>query len=468
MLEKVHADWLASRGIDLEVATRYGLCTKELRPGGRALAFPFVRRGKTVNHKYRLPGKEFRQDKGSVRALWNEDVLADRTLASEPLVIVEGEMDALSAIQAGYLRTVSVPDGAGSNLDFLTAAELWPLLRDVPTVILATDGDEPGQTLQAELARRLGAARCHHVDYPKGTKDLNEVLLKGGPTGVREVLNRAKPYPVKGLYRLSDYPDVPNPITFETGFISLNPIMRLWRGEFMVVTGVPSTGKSLFTLQLLASVCEKHNHRAAIASFEMAITPYVRDVLRDFHGGETSKADEWIEEAFVFIDQDPREEEEEATIEWILDRASDAVVRHGIDWLLIDPWNQIDHQLNRGEGGADYQRRAIKAVKRFARSYQCGVIVVAHPTKDVRDAKSGKIRMPNLYDIDGSAHWFNAADHGVVIDRPLGATSTLTKVVVPKVRFRSGGTPGEAWLEYDPKERRLKSSFAPSDEGPEV
>lgn len=464
MLEKVHADWLQKRGIDPELATAYGLCTRELRSAGRALAFPFVRRGKVINHKYRLPGKEFRQDKDAARALWNEDVLTDTSLASEPLVIVEGEMDALSAITAGYLRTVSVPDGAGSNLDFLASDDVWPLIKDIPTVILATDGDEPGSRLQAELARRLGAARCYHIAYPDETKDLNEVLMAHGANAVRQTLDTAKPYPVKGLYKLADYPDIPNPQTFETGYLSLNSVMRLWRGEFMVVTGVPSTGKSLFTLQLLASICERHEHRAAIASFEMPITPYVRDILRDFRGGEAREADRWINDTFAFIDQDPRGEEEEATVEWLLDRASDAVVRYGIDWLLIDPWNQIDHQINRGEGGADYQRRAIKAVKRFARSYQCGVIVVAHPTKDVRDPRSGKIRKPNLYDIDGSAHWFNAADHGVVVERPFGTASTMTRINTDKVRFKSGGAVGAGWLEYETHTGRFKSALPPEAE----
>src|SRR6185503_14623692 len=96
----------------------------------------------------------FRQDPGSPRALWNEDCLRDVTLASEPLIVTEGELDALAAIQAGFPRAVSVPDGAGSNLDFL--GELWPLLKDSSHVILAGDGDEPGQKLDAELARRFG------------------------------------------------------------------------------------------------------------------------------------------------------------------------------------------------------------------------------------------------------------------------------------------------------------------------
>jgi twinkle protein len=241
--------------------------------------FPYRRNGEIINRKYRGPNKRFRQDQGAPRAFWNEDCLRDPTLANEPLVITEGEPDALSAIQAGFLRTISVGDGANSNLQFF--GEIWPLLKDTKRVILAGDGDEAGQQLNAELARRINAARCSWVAYPEGTKDLNDILRVKGEASVRDAILAAKPYPVKGLYRLSDYPNVGEPVTYETGFLSLNAHLRLWHGEFVVITGVPSHGKSRFALELMASMAMAHEHRAVIASFEMRVSPYVRDVLRE-------------------------------------------------------------------------------------------------------------------------------------------------------------------------------------------
>jgi twinkle protein len=463
MLNEEHEKWLEARGLDLEVATHYGLYTDRQSPGGRDLVITYRRNGKVINHKYRSPGKRFRQDAGAPRAFWNEDVLRDTSLSGEPLVITEGEFDALAAIQAGFLRTISVPDGAGSNLDF--AAELWPLLKDARQVILAGDADEPGQKLNGELARRLGAARCSWIAYPDGAKDLNDILRLKGEGAVAEVLRRARPYPIKGLYKLSDYPDIGQPVIFETGFISLNRYMTLWRGEFMVITGVPSHGKSRFALELLCSMALTHKHKSVIASFEMRITPYARDVLREHYCNKQAKdlttsdkreADEWIEETFCFIDQDPREEQEEATIEWLIDKAGDAVVRYGVDWFLLDPWNQIEHKRQRGDSEADYQGKAIAALKRFARSYDCGVIVVAHPTKDVK-LPNGEIRQPTLYDISGSSHWYNAADHGVIICGD--TTSNVREVAVEKSRYRAAGIPGSAWLRLE--NGRLQSTASP-------
>src|SRR5262249_1540502 len=155
---------------------------------------------------------------------------------------------------------------------------------------------------------------------------------------------------------------------------------------------------------------------------------------KDLTLDDKRKADQWIEEMFCFIDQDPREEDEEVTIEYLIEKGGDAVVRYGADWFLLDPVNQIEHKRRPGESEADYQCRAIRAMKRFARSYDCGVLVAAHPTKDVK-LPSGEIRQPTLYDISGSAHWYNAADHGVII---CGDTTTnVREVVVEKSRYRA-------------------------------
>ena len=464
MISDEHQRWLEQeRGLDLEIVNQYGVFTDRQSPDGRDLAFPIIRDGKVINHKYRGPGKRFRQDKDAERAFYNEDCLRDPTLADHPLVITEGEIDALSAIMAGYSRTVSVPDGVGSNMDFVFESDMWSLVKHC-AIILAVDGDAPGEKFRHELACRLGPARCSWLIYPEGTKDLNDVLRLKGVDGVRDVIQKAKPYPIRGLYRLSELPEIGEPVTYETGFPSLNAHLRLWHGEFIVITGIPSHGKSRFGLELLCSMALNHGHRSVIFSAEMRIKPYVRAVLRehylnkwakDFTLDDKRRADAWIEEFFYFIDQDPREEQEEATIEWLIDKASDAVVRYGTSWFLVDPWNQVEHKRERGQSEADYQCRAIAALKRFARSYNCGVIVVAHPTKDVK-LPSGELRKPTLYDISGSSHWYNAADHGVVVMAD-DTTSSVREISVDKSRYSSGGIAGSGLLKLD--DGRLRSTL---------
>jgi twinkle protein len=459
MLSEDHAQWLEARGIDLEIATNFGLTTSARRRNGQAVSaikIPYQRRGKIINHKYRLFGADtnWTQDAGAMPCFWNEDVLRDPTLASYPLVITEGEWDALISLQCGYARTVSPPNGAGMKLEL--ADEIKPMLLKTKKIILGGDGDEAGRKLNAELARRLGAVRCFWLDYPEGCKDLNDVWQRLGPDAARALLDNARPYPVKGLFTLDTFPPEHEPEIFSTGFPSLNPYLKLFRGEMMVMTGVPSHGKSRFALELLASLNLQHQHRSVLASPEMRVIPYVRDVFREHHSGvkladmseqQKADADLWINGAFAFIDQDPRDECEDAHLDWFIDKASDAVFRYGVHWFLLDPWNQVEHKRSKYETPVDYQARAIRSLKRFARSYDCGVIVVAHPTKGVMGL-NGKVRKPGPYDIDGSAHWFNAPDHCVTVwaEDP---KSLIREIEVTKSRYRAAGWPGSAFLKLE-------------------
>ena len=114
---------------------------------------------------------------------------------------------------------------------FAFMSRLMEQLMRVKAHIIAVDNDEPGSRLAKELVRRLGNAKCWWVEYPKdevvpdkkkngklrGCKDLNEVKKYLGAEAVREMIDNAKPWPVKGLFRLSDYPEMEIPQMCEIG-----------------------------------------------------------------------------------------------------------------------------------------------------------------------------------------------------------------------------------------------------------
>lgn len=472
------------RSISPETAARYAIYTASRMADGQVLpdsngnivVFPFLEHGAAVNEKYRAPGKKFWQRGGGRRTFWNADALDDPSLENgqNPLVITEGEIDALSAIECGFPLAVSVPDGAPAVAVGEDPASLQPLdetgenggkfeflwnnrdrLKRVKRFILAVDNDAPGQRLAAELVRRLSASRCFFVEYPIGCKDLNDVLMQRGPDAVAAVLNAARPYPVRGLYRLSDYPSAQELSVFSTGWWTMDMHLRVFPGEFMVVTGIPSHGKSTWTLNLLTNLAARHGWRSAVFSPEMPTVPHLRDKLRRIKGGDQIASDSFIDEYFRFIDADPTgRDDTDFDLDWIIDKATDAVLRDGIRVLLIDPWNEVEHARAGGESMTDYIGRSIRALKRFARLYEVAVIVIAHPTKEV--GRDGKARPPTLYDIEGSAHWFNKCDHGIVIDRPSALTNEAV-VRVAKVRFEETGEKGEVRMTYD----RVSCRFSP-------
>lgn len=489
-----HAEYFEARGISPETATRFEIYTAAVTAKGKekivvpdargnVIAYPFWEHGAIVNEKYRAERdgeKFFWHRKGGKRTFWNVDALDDPSLenGAAALTITEGIEDGMVAIESGWPLTVSVPDGAPP---MTKDGELPPLdpkgeahgkfefmwinrdrLKRIKRFILAVDGDAPGQRLAAELVRRLGAVRCQFVSYPEGCKDLNDVRQKHGPEMVAEMLAGAKAYPVRGLYRLSEYPNVEPLVPVSIGWPIFDGIfpgngwLKLFPGEFMVVTGIPSHGKSTWVLNVVYNVARDQGWRVAIFSPEMPTVPYMRDKLRRIITGRADPdagIDAFIEDRFVFIDNDPNDaDQDDITIDWIIEKARDAVLRDGIRLLIIDPWNEVEHARRRDESTSEYIGRAIRMLKRFGRQYEVVVIVVAHPTKDVFER--GKLRTPTLYDIDGSAHWFNKPDHGVVIERdPVADEATAH---IPKVRFEQTGYRGAIRMKFDRASQRFE------------
>ena len=114
-LSAKHMAWLESRTLSVEAATAMGLYSaKRAKTGddeyeivpserGDILVYPYTEHGVEKNAKYRGPQKRFWQKKDGKKLLWNRDVLDDPSLhdGTHPLVITEGENDALAVMTAG-------------------------------------------------------------------------------------------------------------------------------------------------------------------------------------------------------------------------------------------------------------------------------------------------------------------------------------------------------------------------------
>jgi twinkle protein len=460
-LHKKHAEWLEARGVRAETAQRYGLFTMSAGDANW-LAFPYqdAETGDRVNCKYRLTGqKRFRMEEGAALVLWNLRCLteAEAFNPSEPVVICEGEMDALTALQAGWRRVLSVPNGAPAkaeeagaidpNNDSARYAPIWAargLLDRVRQFIIATDGDEPGRILAAELVRRLGAERCRFVEYPEGCKDLNDVLIAYGEGAVNECLHAARHYPVAGLYKIDDFPEPPS---FEPYRLRVPCMWEMWPvlpGTFTVVTGYAGRGKTTWMMACLADLMLQGVH-ICMGSFETAIKPVLVNELRqhltgaclkNLTPGDKATADDIMRERLTIIAQQSVDDDDDLDLEYTLELAKTAVLRDGARVLVLDPWNEMDHKRRSDESETEYTGRAIRLLKRFARDYAVAVVVVAHPAKPSFD----QLQLPpSLYSIAGSSHWANKADYGIVIHRKK-QDSNITTVSTVKVRM---GLPGK-------------------------
>jgi twinkle protein len=466
-----HLQWLESRGISPDLAVRFGLFTAD-----GALVFPFLEAGEQVAAKFRGPNKKFWQQAGGKRTFWNADALDDPGLAdgSLPLVVTEGEIDALTAIECGFPLTVSVPDGAPPPAAEGEGREIGPegdregkfqfmfnnrdRLKKVRRFVLAVDSDAPGQRLGSELVRRLGASRCSFVDLPgrlqgsqRGSgKARQGCRCRGG--------QRCETVPGAGLYKFEDFPPPPPVQSIKTGWATVDRHISMFPGCFEVVTGIPGHGKTTWVMNRAVNAARNHGWRTVVFSPEMPTVPYFQDKLRRIASGKPMErlmadlpllrqVDRFLNEAFYLIGDDPEEDlDEDMSLEWICERIEDAVARYGVRHAVLDPWNEIEHAKPANEPMPDYISRGIRLLKRLAKKLQIHITVIVHPTKAV----SGETpRIPNLYDCEGSAHWFNKPDLGVVVSRdPEQPMGNETIIRIAKVRFRETGQRGDVRMRF--------------------
>lgn len=469
-LHEKHRQWIEARGLDPELAEKLGFQTV-MREGKAWIAIPYFEDGEVVNHKYRLTSeKDHRMDSGAPLALWNVDMVNDPKVRNgqAPLVITEGEMDGLAAIQSGCLYTVSVPNGAPGRptADIETAKRYeWvdrhaDALAGVREFVIAADADQAGFNLASDLVALLGADRCRFIEYPFPCKDLNEVLKEYGPERVMDCIITAKPYPVKGLYKPSDFPERGEVRAYPVGVEPIKDMVHIVPGTLTVLTGYSNMGKSSLMTAIIAH-CIENNFPVCLASFETDVKPILIDGLRmalmrcdrnELQRMDTADVDEMIERRLTIISQSV-DEDMEMDLDEFLRLARLAVVRHGVKMIVLDPWNELEHKRRRDETETDYIGRAIRAIKRFAKQNDVAFWLVAHPTKP----QMGVTKIPGLYDISGSANFANKADYGLTYHRPNPKENRAT-IRVTKVRMGLPGRKDEVDVTFDFRDSTFRAA----------
>lgn len=408
------------------------------------ICFPYFVGGELKNIKSRGPQKSFKIESGAELVFYNFDCIAN----SAELIIVEGEIDALSFIDAGFSNVVSVPNGAsGTDLPYLD--NYIERLEKITKFYIATDFDEPGIKLRNELVRRLGSEKCVVVTF-EGHKDANELFKNKGGIALRRVLENAEEIPVEGMIGLeSRYDDIQLlfknglPEGYRIGDDSIDDYIRWQTSRLAIWTGIPSHGKSEMVDYVNIKLALSYGWKTLFFSPENFPLEFHYAKLaskitgKGFKEGKMTVAE--FEESYEFILSnffwmDPYTN---ATLEDILKRTELYVKRHGVKQLVIDPYNCLEHSLNKGETESIYIGRFLDTLARFSKKHDILIHLVAHPTKMQKDHNSKAYPPPSLYDISGSANFYNKADYGLTVHRDFAKSTT--NLHVTKVKFRNLG-----------------------------
>ena len=448
--------WAKARSLDLETLEKMpvGSGTAQFRSGRHeAIIFRYGRGWKARS----IDDKEWTQKQGTKAAFWNLDAVLKGPL--DKVYIVEGELDALAAVEVGIEpdQILALPSGTVGKLEYIDDA-LKRGLNKTKQYIWCGDNDEVGLEVRAAVVNALGTAKMRFMEWPDGCKDANQFLMTDGSRALLDkLINAPIDWPVKGLYRLSEIPDAAPLTVWDPGFDAWNNKLRLAAGTLSVATGHPGMGKTALWTQIWFKVAQQYGLTIAIASFETRAKPHICRMLRQHYirkpeiaisDSERAQADAWIDQHYLFLIHPERRPD----LTWTLDMASTAVKRHGARVLVVDPWNRLEAAREKGETETDYIGSCLRSIYNFAQDFNCHVQIIAHPSK-MENVRRGHI--PDLEDIAGSKHWDNMVDQGFVVHRPQmfdekGDRVTYAELHYKKTRFDELGYPTKFGLDYDP------------------
>lgn len=509
--EKV-VEWFKARAISKTTLDKFMIFAKQewmpqTQKEESCIGFPYMRDGEIVNVKFRDARKSFKMVKDAELIFYNLSSVGEKKFC----IITEGEIDCMSGYEAGFgvdkeisdqgeltndefskWAIVSVPNGASKGnqrMEYLDNCSDWFL--GLHEIVIATDGDEAGRMLQEELIRRLGVERCKTISYPmeevvptesglkRRCKDFNEVLMYLGEKVLVDMVNNAQSIPVEGVYEIDDIFSsmLENfkrgvPLAPTTRFPETDEYWRWKKGDVALFTGYANWGKTFYVLQMMLTksiwdgwkwgVFCPENYPAN-DFYDDIIEMYVGKWLRDMTEEEYTEACHFVGQHIFYVYP-----EDSHDIHSIHEKFRYLVMKKGIDGVLVDPFNQLDHNQKSYQREDIYLSEILKDIKRFALLNAISYNIVAHP-KNPHYQEGKVLPVVDMYDIHGGSMFGNKVDLLVSYHRPRfheDKNSPQVEIYVQKVkRKRTGGKLGSFPLTLSWKTKRYvqEDGYIPCD-----
>ena len=453
--EKTHAiEYLNKRGITSNIVDyldiredRYGNIVFNYYDTNDVLTLVKYRPSRTVDKSNGESKTWCQKDADTSPVLFN----MNRVNSSKALLITEGEIDAASAICAGYSNTVSVPFGAGN---YHWMEENWEWLEQFNEIIIWADNDESGEKMRKECIFRLGSWRTKYIQTPeyfeKNNKciplnDINDCLQIGGKEFVLRLIGDAKDVPVTSVVDYSDIEELDMSTVggVKTGIKPIDDkLQKLYFGTLTILTGRPGSGKTSLIDQMAAMTMDAGD---PVFLFSKELPPRLsanwfnsiiagRRNLREIHQDDGSsyfvvpyetqkKMQEFYKnKLLIYKDSEPND------FDSVIHSAEECVRKYGAKLIILDNLMMLDLKASADNLNLA-QTELVNKLIGFAGKFNVAVILVAHPRK-TQDMASDI----SMYDISGTSNLINLA---------------IRSIGLRRVSKKEKENPRNEWRKYD-------------------
>jgi twinkle protein len=411
------------------------------------IKFNYFLNEELVNTKYRDGRKNFKLFKGAEKIFYNIDSIRTQ----KECIIVEGEIDALSFVEAGVDNVISVPNGfnlqGNVNLDYLD--NYLDFFDNKDKIYLALDNDEAGLKGRDEFTRRLGSDRCYLLDF-KDCKDANEYLIKYGKEELRLCLEKAELTPLENVKQLSNYStELDNfwlnglPKGMLTGMELFDEVFSAELGQYTLITGVPQSGKSEFLDQMIIKYNLKSGNKVGFVSLENEPFIFHYDKItqklfgrkpqrKDIGTPELDNVKNYINDNYFHVHFEKR-----YYLEEVLEKFKELTRRKGCRIFVIDPYNKV--RLKNGISNInDFTNEYHTQLDAFVKDTNSHLFLVAHPNKtEQADGSESTFKIPNAYNIKGGGEHFDMSYNVLGVNRIY--EQKIVQIKTLKVKFKHLG-----------------------------
>lgn len=454
------AAYIKLRGISEETVKAYKVGSDE----NGNIMFPYYNdRMEHVFNKFRPARKIVKGE----RKMWRESDTMPILYGmwkcdyDKPLVICEGEFDAMACHEAGVPNAVSVPSGAE---DFTWVDTCWDFIQRFDAIYIFGDNDAPGIEMIKRLSVKLSEKRIYIVEHEQ--KDANELLHIKGAAAVKSAYESAKEVPVSGLINLASVLplDITKMESINTSIAPLNKNLGgFLYGDVTVWTGKRGEGKSTLLSQIMIdavndgkNVCAYSGElRADRFQYWTDLQAAGRQHIQEHTDSKTGKVKHYIEPKirqkihdwyncrYWLYDNAIAIQEEEVTILKVFEIAAK---RYDCRVFLVDNLMTADYGRMTDNDFYRQQSRFVGQLVSFANRHNCHVHLVAHPRKE-----SGKLSSDS---VSGSGDITNRVANVISVERTVRGKDGCD-VIIDIKKNRWEGDMGNIHLNYCKISRRM-------------